>query len=567
MIKKILPLIAILLFAIFLRTYQLDKVPVALFGDEIDVGYQAYSILNTGKDISGRFLPTYIKSIAEFRAPLFIYSAVPFVGIFGLNEWGVRLPAAFWGVLTVFGVYLLGANLFGKRVALISAVLLALSPWHLQYSRAAFEVTLLLFLLVFGCYFFLSFQKRRFNLTLSAILFGLTPYTYSTASVFVPLLLATLVLIYFKDLIKVKKAALLAVIVLLMVVSPALISILKGEARERFQMVSIFQESVLLDKANLARIGLEHYNLDGEKEYVNTNLEILFHNKPAIFTQVFSLNYLRAFSFDFLFAKGDPNYRHSIQEMGELYLFELPLLLLGVLALFTQIKIRTRILVLGWLLIAPIPASLTFDGGFHATRLILMLPPLVLINGLGAAYLLDKVKKTPYLISSVVIAVFMVVGVGFYLHRYYVHYPIETWRWWQTGYKEAITLVNNESSKYDTIVINNTYEPSLERYLFFTKYDPSSFHQEYKGDKMVENILPGIDGFKLNDKVYFGHINKGMKDNGGFDRVMRPGLLYLASARDEAEADLRGTIASNYTILKTFYSPNGAPIFYILSGK
>ena len=149
MIKKILPLITILLLATLLRTYQLNKVPVALFGDEIDVGYQAYSLLNTGKDISGRFLPTYIKSIAEYRAPLFIYSAVPFVGLFGLNEWGVRLPAAFWGILSVLGIYLIGSNLFGKKVGLISAALLTLSPWHLQYSRAAFEVTLLLFLLIY----------------------------------------------------------------------------------------------------------------------------------------------------------------------------------------------------------------------------------------------------------------------------------------------------------------------------------------------------------------------------------------------------------------------------------
>ncbi len=567
MFKKTLPLILIILIAIFLRTYHLNSVPPALFGDEVDVGYQAYSILKTGKDMTGRFMPTYIRSIAEYRAPLFIYSAVPFIGVFGLNEWGVRLPAAFWGALSVIGVYLFASHMFGKRVGLISALLLSISPWHLQYSRAAFEVTLLLCLLIYGCYFFITFTKRRVNLLIAVFLFGLTPYTYSTASVFTPLLMFCLGIAYLPSLKKNTSTVVLAALVLLITVLPALISIYKGEARERFQTVSIFQESVLLDKSNLARIGLEHFNLDGEKQTVNTQIELLFHNKPAIFAQVFSLNYLRAFSFEFLFGKGDPNYRHSIQEMGELYLFELPLLLLGLYALISKVKPVNKLIILAWLLIAPIPASLTYDGGFHGTRLILMLPPLMVLNALGLDYMLDRIKKMPSLIAVSLIAIFAVVGVGFYMHRYYVHYPIESWRWWQIGYKEALTLVQSESDKYDTVVINNSYEPSLERYLFFTKYDPAIFQRNYRGDKAIENILPGVDGFKLGEKIYFGQINKPMKDNGGFDRLMRPGMLYLVSARDESESDLRGAVVNNYTLQKTFYTPQGAPIFYLLSGK
>jgi 4-amino-4-deoxy-L-arabinose transferase-like glycosyltransferase len=436
MIKKILPLVLIILLAVFLRTYRLDNVPPALFGDEVDVGYQAYSLAKTGKDITGRFMPTYIRSIAEYRAPLFIYSAVPFISFFGLNEWGVRLPAAFWGILSILGLYLLVNHLFGRKVALLSALLLTLSPWHLQYSRASFEVTLLLFLLIYGCFFFVSFEKRRVNLLFSMLLFGLTPYTYSTASVFTPLLILILGVTYLPKLRKDLTMSALAGLVLLITVFPAIISIYKGEARERFQTVSIFQESVLLDKANLARVGLEHNDINGEKQTVNSNIEVLFHNKPAIFTQVFSLNYLRAFSFEFLFGKGDPNYRHSIQEMGELYLFELPLLLLGFYVLFTKVKLTNKIIVLGWLIIAPIPASLTFDGGFHSTRLILMLPPLIILNALGVSYLSERIKRLPFLIVSSLLLILAIIGVTFYIHRYYIHYPIESWRWWQIGYKE-----------------------------------------------------------------------------------------------------------------------------------
>ena len=52
-------LISIIVLASILRLYKLDKVPVSLFGDELDVGYHAYSILKTGRDYSGNFLPLH----------------------------------------------------------------------------------------------------------------------------------------------------------------------------------------------------------------------------------------------------------------------------------------------------------------------------------------------------------------------------------------------------------------------------------------------------------------------------------------------------------------------------
>ena len=105
-------ILIILTIATFLRLWHLNQVPPELFGDELDVGYQAYSILKTGKDLQGNFLPVYLQSLSEFRAPLFIYSAVPFVATFGLNEWGVRLTATFWGVLGVVAIYFLTQKLF-----------------------------------------------------------------------------------------------------------------------------------------------------------------------------------------------------------------------------------------------------------------------------------------------------------------------------------------------------------------------------------------------------------------------------------------------------------------------
>lgn len=560
-------LILVLLVAITLRIYQLDKVPPALFGDEVDVGYQSYSILKTGKDLYGRYLPIYIKSLAEYRAPLYIYSTIPFVGIFGLNEWGVRLPAVFWGVVGVIGLYLLLNQLFNRRVATFGALILGFSPWHIHYSRASFEVTMLLAFLIFATYFFVLSTKKSVFLIISAVLFGLTLYIYSTAILFTPLLLVLLLVVHKDYLLRNKKSIFTYLFTLLFIVAPILWSIYSGEAKGRFSVISIFQGSVLLGKINLARTGQESLTPDGEVKQTDPRWEFIFHNKPAIFAQVFTLNYLRAFSFDFLFAEGDPNFRHSIHEMGLLYLVELPLIIFGLWELlkFTNKKILS--IIIGWLLLTPIPAALTFDGGFHATRLFIMLPPLIALSALGLYKLLTQ-SNAFYRPLKIAVIVLALVGVVFYLHRYFIHYPVESWRWWHVGFKEAINFIKDEQQSYKTVIINNSYEPSLERYLFFTQYDPSLFHQQFVLDQHIKNILPGVDGFRLGEKLYFGKINDEARKLGGFEYIMKPNMLYLASARDELTInEVSNYKFGNFKIVKTIVDPSGEPIFYILTGK
>src|SRR3990167_5655846 len=138
-------LIGIILLAAILRLWKLSSVPVSLFGDELDLGYHAYSVLKTGKDYSGNFMPLHFQSLAEWRTPLYLYSAVPTVAIFGVSPLGVRLPAAMFGILGVWGLYLLVKEIAkNEKLAVISSFVLAISPWHIQYSRGGFEATMLI---------------------------------------------------------------------------------------------------------------------------------------------------------------------------------------------------------------------------------------------------------------------------------------------------------------------------------------------------------------------------------------------------------------------------------------
>lgn len=224
MSKKLTTIILtlILVVAAFLRLWNLGRVPVSLFGDEVDVGYQAYSILKTGRDYYGNAWPIHFHSLAEWRTPLYLYSAVPTVAVFGISSYGVRLPAAVFGVLGVLVLYFLVDELTkNKYLALISAAVLTLSPWHLEYSRAGFEVTQLLFFLMLGLLFFFKGLKKGKYIWISGLAFGLTPWVYSTAKLFTPLLLVFLALIYWKEIFKVsKKYLVIALVVLAVVAAP-----------------------------------------------------------------------------------------------------------------------------------------------------------------------------------------------------------------------------------------------------------------------------------------------------------------------------------------------------------
>ncbi len=553
----------ILFLAIFLRLYKLDSVPPALFGDEIDVGYQAYSLWETGKDLTGRFMPFYLKSLSEFRTPLYIYSAVPFVGIFGLNEWGVRLPAAFWGLVSVIGIFLLTKKLFNTQTALLAMFLMAISPWSLQYSRASFEVTMLLSFIIFGIYFFLmGLQKNRY-LFLSAMLLVSSIYIYSTAVAFIPLLCLLLFAINFKEIIKIKKTNIaLLVLIAAIILVPVISSFFTGEAKERFSAISIFQDTVLLDKLNLSRKGQEFYDPSGIVQKTNPEFEKIFYNRPLIFAQVFITNYFNSLSPSFLFSQGDINFRHSIHEMGQEYYFEAILLILGMFALI-KLGAKKAILIFGWLILSPIPASLTNGGGFHATRLFIMLPPIILLSAIGTEWIIKNLKNNFVKITALAVTILFIFNFTFYLHRYYIHYSPESWRWWHVGFKEGMLYINSIENDYEMVGFNNTYEPSLIRFLFWNQTSPEDFQKQYQQTSQTSKLFDGYNGFKYKDKYFFGSPEKPIHE------ILPSNTIYMVSARDEVPGDWDWSKSppGGIKILKTVYNPLGEPIFYVIEGK
>ncbi len=282
-----LGLAAILLLAALLRVPFLSSIPNGFYSDEASTGYDAYSILQTGRDQYGEFLPLLTRSFGDYVEASYRYVAIPFIAVFGLNEFSTRLPSAVAGILTIGALYWLVRICFNTQTALIASLLLAISPWHIQFSRCAVRAILLPLLFCLGLALFVKGLRRSKFIYLSAATFSICLYTYSSARVFLPLFLLGLCLIFRTDLWKIRKAALMSGLLFLAAFVFLFTSWItpEGMARARLTLIS--------DPGKIA------------------------------------LNSLSYFSPGFLFLTGDPNLRHSPRGVGQLHYFELITVALG----------------------------------------------------------------------------------------------------------------------------------------------------------------------------------------------------------------------------------------------
>lgn len=434
-LTKNFALILIVVLAAFLRFWQLGNVPPSLYGDEVSNGYNAYSIVKTARDEYGNFMPLTFKAFGDYNLPLSVYTLVPTIAIFGLNEIGVRFPSAFLGTLTVLCVYFLTLKVSkSRKTAVFASLFLAISPWHLQFSRFDHEANFMAFFVILGATLFMYSSKKFRLLLLSAISLGLALNTYHGAKVFVPLFILVLILLYPKQLRAFKHKLIWIVLILLISIIPIL---------------SNFRGSLIRGQS----------------------VGVLGREKPL---ETFISGYLTHFSPKFLFVAGDNQGRHSVPGMGELYAFQAPLVLLGLVSLIKNKSKGTLLILLMLLLSAVPPAAATPTP--HALRGIIFAPVWSIVSAFGLTWILGTKIKTLYekaiLLFMSVVAFYNLVT---YFHLYYVHYPKEKAYDWQDGFKEMMTYVSSIQDSYGSVAITKYYGFPYIYTLFYTKYHPSKY--------------------------------------------------------------------------------------------
>src|SRR5579883_2945269 len=159
-------LVLIFILAAMVRFIHVGDIPVSLYWDETAIGYNAYSILHTGKDEYGTLLPLLFRSFNDYKLGAYIYLTVIPVALFGLTEFSVRFWSAFIGSLSVVLMYFFTCNILAftrisekqhKVIGLLAAALLAISPWAINFSRVGFEANVAVFVTVGSITVFLYF--------------------------------------------------------------------------------------------------------------------------------------------------------------------------------------------------------------------------------------------------------------------------------------------------------------------------------------------------------------------------------------------------------------------------
>jgi len=198
--KQYLSLLLILIVGFFLRFYLLGSVPPGPEWDEASAGYNAFSILQTGKDEWGNFLPTSITAFGDHKNPLGIYLSIPLIKILGLNITSIRIVNAFSSWLMILVIYLIAKKIFGEKTALISSILVSLSPSGIFFARLADEGIMLSILLIYlGLLLFFSYlNKQKLIFIISSILcLVLSIFSYSLARIVAPPLILIMIIYYF----------------------------------------------------------------------------------------------------------------------------------------------------------------------------------------------------------------------------------------------------------------------------------------------------------------------------------------------------------------------------------
>lgn len=569
MMKKYFPLLLITALAFFLRIYKISSFPPGLYSDETTYGYNAYSLLKTGKDEYGKSWPLTFKSFGDYKPPLTAWLTIPSVAIFGLNEFAVRLPSVIAGTLTVLIIYFLSKEIFPQSpkfsIAKLSALLLAISPWHLEFSRSSMLVGIEAMFISLGLLLFLKGLKQPKWLYLSPLSFAAAMYTYYGSRVTVALLALTAAIIFRKEVRKLKKHVIGAIIIGVLALLPLTIAIIKTPETLTGRARTI---SVFYDPGVRAKLWYSH-SIDGENFPVV--LSRFFHNKIYYYARDIAHRYFQHLSYDFWVRTGDTTPPFDIPNMGVVYLADLIFVFYGVFLAFRQ-RTQKQQLLLSYLFISPIAASFTFITP-AANRSFNMVIGWTILTALGISTFARKFKSAIWLLIICYVCSF-----GFYLYQYYVTTPQEMAYKWHYGRKELVKKISAIEDKYDEIVFSNHEGPAYIWLLFYKQYDPQKYWQTAKIDEKLDDLgwlhVEGFDKYRF-PRNFEWRKEPYLKPETKLKRVLYVGYeegeiplndFWRVAGNNSSEKDKYGKGVSTHEVGKILY-PNGKTAFQLVELK
>lgn len=427
---------SILFLAFFLRFFQLGSIPRGFYCDEAANGYDAYCLIKTGKSLFGKPFPLFFDHYHEdLVEPLYVYGLIPFIAMGGLTPGMVRAEAAVLGTLTMLFFFLWLRKRYGDEVAFMGSLFLAISPWHVAFSRVAFRAIWAPFLMVLFLYLW---EKRAHPLILGGV-FGLIGWSYSPIRLFLPFFFLWWFL---------------------------------KEKPLRWMPWRRWLPGGMLSFLLLIPIFWISFKAKDFRRF--QELHVLTRPEPAA---AWLHQYLAHLSPDFLFISGDPNGRHGYPLRGLINPF---VGLLALVGFFLSKEVRS----FGWLVLAGIfPSSLLATGVPNGLRALFVLPfPMVM----AALAWKNLHKKRPGL-SKVWVGLLALWGFGLW-GEYQITQPFRyagynsegVWipNWWEEGFQEALNRGESLKTPDKPIIISLSIDQSYLLVLFFKAYPPEKFQKE-----------------------------------------------------------------------------------------
>lgn len=477
---------SIFFLAFLLRVIGISQYPAGFTPDEASFGYDAYSLLKTGRDQWGENWPLVLRSFGDFKLPLYAYLTIPSVAIFGLNEFAVRLPSVIFGTLAVLFTYLMASEfskkykILNSNFAILSALLLAVSPWHISLSRGAFEANLTTFFIPLGIWAFQRGLRSPRWMALSTLAFSLNLFTYHSARVLTPLLLMGLVWFNRKELgvtnfklLPILQKYKWAAIVFAGFVFLAFYTSLLG-AGARGADIAIFNPTDKWLAVSEQRYGAVLQGLPD-------NFARIFSNKLTYLFDQFTANYLSYLSPQFLFTQGAGEWTYGmIPGRGVLYLIELPFVIVALWHAFRNGLTRTHPVsfFLLWILLAPIPAALTKGPGFAANRAAIMMPAIQILSAFGVLLLLQMLSKKFHKLFLFLFTVSLGSSLVFFLYDYRYQAPKSSSQSMLYGMREAVKYVSSIEDDYQEIVFSRRLSEPHIYLAFYKMWNPSDYQKE-----------------------------------------------------------------------------------------
>lgn len=492
-------LLGIFLVSLFVRVYQLGKLPMILNRDEAALAYNAKLITESSKDEWGRRWPLSFESFGDYKLPGYIYSLSFLFTFLPQLDWVVKLPSLLAGaLLPLVGYYFARSLKFRSFQSFLFALLLATTPVFFFYSRIAFEANLALSLFIIGLSLILRPKKQkifkalpRWGTDLLGVLFFLLAVlTYNT-----PLLLLVFlipVIIWLRKVKKIKTWILPSSLLILL-------SLIAG-----WQLLALASQ-----KSGITIFGDETVWMNSilYRQKFQGVWQALLGNRYAYYLSLITQNYLKSFSYQFLVKGIGGHPWHSLPGFGHIFF---PVYIAGLVGIggslyegFIALKnkkisrlIKVKLSLLYLTLIALLPSVVTVDAP-HATRSLFFFFVFTFMAVLGLKYAYNLLSKDSNVKEDILLLIFMiwiVVSSSWYLFAYFSQ-TTTSQASLRPGLQSVIKKAVNQYPNQDTIAV---VDPDGYDYILWAWYLKLPAEKYFK-----TNVRQNPDqiGFRYGERV------------------------------------------------------------------